>query len=173
MLYATPTFVVAEILSQVTRASSPGVGPARATLAVASLAAGSLATLSRWQRIAILDVLSQDFVRTARAKGASGARMLVVHALRTALAPTVAVAGLHLPALLAGAFVVEEVFGLRGVGYETLRAIEAHDAPWLMAVLLPTTIAVTLGLVASDLAYAALDPRTRELLATRQGRAAS
>ena len=109
---------------------------------------GSLATCSRWQRAAMLDIVRQDFVRTAHAKGLSGSRVLVVHALRNALMPTVTLAGLHLPALLGGAFVVEEVFGLPGMGYETLRAIEAHDAAWLMAVILVAAVAITFGLVA-------------------------
>jgi peptide/nickel transport system permease protein len=93
----------------------------------------------------------------------------VHHALRNALAPTVTLAGLHLPALVGGAFVVEEVFGLPGVGFETLRAIDAHDSAWLMAVVLATAVAVTLGLVLTDMVYGALDPRLREELARRQG----
>jgi len=96
----------------------------------------------------------------------------VVHALRNALMPTVTLAGLHLPALLGGAFVVEEIFGLPGMGYETLRAVEAHDAAWLMAVILVAAVTVTLGLVASDVAYGVLDPRVREELTRRQGGAA-
>jgi peptide/nickel transport system permease protein len=83
--------------------------------------------------------------------------------------PTVTLAGLHLPVLLGGAFVVEEVFGLPGIGFETLRAIQAHDSAWLMAVLLAAAVAVTVGLAASDVAYGALDPRVRELLARREG----
>jgi peptide/nickel transport system permease protein len=116
----------------------------------------------------MLDVVGQDFVRTAHAKGLSGPRVLVVHALRNALMPTVTLAGLHLPALLGGAFVVEEVFELPGMGYETLRAIEVHDAAWLMAVILVAAVAITLGLVVSDVAYGVLDPRVREELARRQ-----
>jgi peptide/nickel transport system permease protein len=167
LLYATPTFAVAELLRRM--AASHGVEGTRVGLAVAALSAGSLATCSRWQRAAMLDVVGQDFVRTAHAKGLSGARVLVVHALRNALMPTVTLAGLHLPALLGGAFVVEEVFGLPGMGYETLRAIEAHDAAWLMAVILVTAVAITMGLVVSDVAYGVLDPRVREELARRQG----
>jgi peptide/nickel transport system permease protein len=167
LLYATPTFAVAELLRRATAAH--GIDGGRVWLAVAALAAGSLATCSRWQRAAMLDVVGQDFVRTAHAKGLSGPRVLVVHALRNALMPTVTLAGLHLPALLGGAFVVEEVFGLPGMGYETLRAIEAHDAAWLMAVILVAAVAITLGLVASDVAYGVLDPRVREELARRQG----
>jgi peptide/nickel transport system permease protein len=89
--------------------------------------------------------------------------------LRNALLPSVTVAGLSLPALLSGAFVVEEVFDLPGIGPETIRAIESHDSAWLMAVLFGAAIAVTLGLVASDLAYGALDPRVREALGRRRG----
>ncbi|HEY8040545.1 MAG TPA: ABC transporter permease [Polyangiaceae bacterium] len=167
VLYATPTFAVAEVLRRLTVGQAVSGG--RVTLAVAALAVGSVATLSRWQRAAMLDVVRQDFVRTAHAKGLSAWRVAVVHALRNALMPTVTLAGLHLPVLLGGAFVVEEVFGLPGVGFETLRAIEAHDAAWLMAVVLASAVAVTLGLVASDVAYGALDPRVREELARRQG----
>ena len=108
-------------------------------------------------------------MRTARAKGVPGWRVLIVHALRNALMPTVTLAGTYLPTLLGGAIVVEEVFGVRGAGFETLRAIESHDSAWLMAVLLGAAATVTLGLVASDVAYGALDPRVREVLRRRQG----
>ena len=170
VLYATPTFAVAEVLRRT--AAGHGIEAGRVWLAVAALSAGSLATCSRWQRAAMLDVVGQDFVRTAHAKGLSGPRVLVVHALRNALMPTVTLAGLHLPALLGGAFVVEEVFELPGMGYETLRAIEVHDAAWLMAVILVAAVAITLGLVVSDVVYGVLDPRVREELARRQSGAA-
>jgi ABC-type dipeptide/oligopeptide/nickel transport system permease component len=167
LLYAMPTFALAEILRRTAGVLAPGAE--RVTLAIAALTAATLATSSRWQRTAMLDVIRQDFVRTAHAKGVPGWRVAVVHALRNALMPTVTLAGLHLPTLVGGAFVVEEVFGLRGVGFETLRAIEAHDSAWLMAIVLATAVAVTFGLVASDVAYGALDPRVREELARRQG----
>jgi peptide/nickel transport system permease protein len=170
VLYTTPTFAVAELLRRAAGAHS--VDGARLALAVGALAAGSLATLSRWQRAAMLEVVRQDFVRTAHAKGLSARRVAVVHALRNALLPMVTLAGLHLPTVLGGAFVVEEVFRLPGLGFETLRAIEAHDAGWLMAVLLAAAVAITLGLVASDVACGTLDPRVREVLAERQGRRA-
>jgi ABC-type dipeptide/oligopeptide/nickel transport system permease component len=167
LLYATPTFAVAEVLRRA--AGGPfGEGP-RLVLAVAALAAGSLATLSRWQRAAMLDVVGRDFVRTATAKGLPAWRVAVVHALRNALMPIVTLAGFHLPAVIGGAFVVEEVFGLPGVGFETLRAIEARDNAWLMAIVLVSAAAVTVGLVASDVVYGALDPRVREVLTRQQG----
>ena len=166
VMYAMPTFAVAEVLRRMTLGSS--ASGARIALAVTALAIGSFATLSRWQRGAMLEVVGREYVRTARAKGMPAWRIAVVHALRNALMPTVTLAGLHLPVLLGGAFVVEEVFALPGVGFETLRAIEAHDAAWLMAVVLGSAVAVTFGLVASDVAYGVLDPRVREVLRRRQ-----
>jgi len=167
VLYTTPTFAAAELLHRWVEGSE--VGGAKLALAVSALAAGSLATLSRWQRSAMLEVVRQDFVRTAHAKGLSPWRVVVVHALRNALLPMVTLAGLHLPTLLGGAFVVEEVFGLPGVGLETLRAIDAHDSAWLIAVVLAAAVTITLGLVASDVASGALDPRVREVLSDRRG----
>jgi peptide/nickel transport system permease protein len=137
-----------------------------------ALIIGSLASLSRYQRASMLDVIRQDYVRTARAKGLSLWRILVVHALRNALMPTVTLAGLQLPALFGSAFIVEEVFGLPGLGYETLRAVEAHDSAWLTAMILLLAVVTTLGLIASDVAYGALDPRVRETILVRAGAAA-
>jgi ABC-type dipeptide/oligopeptide/nickel transport system permease component len=165
-LYAAPTFAVAELLR---RAAGDSLAEgARMVVAVCALAAGSLATLSRWQRAAMLDVVHHDFVRTASAKGLPAWKVAVVHALRNALMPVVTLAGLNLPAVVGGAFVVEEVFGLPGLGFETLRAIEARDNAWLMAIVLVSAAAVTIGLVASDIVYGALDPRVRELLIRRE-----
>ena len=167
LLYATPTFAVAEVLR---RAMGVDAGEGtRIALAVAALGIGSLATLSRWQRGAMLEVVRQDYVRTAHAKGLSAARVAVVHALRNALLPMVTLAGLHVPTTLGGSFVVEEVFGLPGVGSETMRAIAAHDSPWLMAILLGAAVTVTLGLIASDVGCGMLDPRVREVFARRTG----
>ncbi len=170
LLYATPTFAVAELLRRV--AGAFDLGGARVALAVAALAVGSLAATSRWQRAAMLDVVGQDFVRTARAKGVPGWRVLVVHALRNAIMPTLSIAALHIPALLGGALVVEEVFALPGIGFETVRAVEAHDSAWLMAVILAAAATVILSLVATDILHGALDPRVREVFASRRGRRA-
>jgi ABC-type dipeptide/oligopeptide/nickel transport system permease component len=167
VLYSTPTFALAELLREA--AEWRALGEARVALAVAALAASSMATLARWQRAALLDVLREDYVRSARAKGVPEWRVLVVHALRNALMPVVTAAGTHLPVLLGGAMVVEEVFGLPGVGTETLRAIESHDSAWLMAVLLSSAVLTTVGLILSDVAYGSLDPRVREVLLQEPG----
>src|SRR5262249_25417295 len=103
-LYSLPTFWIAQVLAQLTR----GGGTWSLVLPVIALSIGSLATLSRYQRAAMLDVLGQDYVRTARAKGVSTFRVLVVHALRNAMMPTLTLTGLQFPVLLGGAFVVEE-----------------------------------------------------------------
>jgi peptide/nickel transport system permease protein len=85
--------------------------------------------------------------------------------------PVVALAGLLVPSLLGSAFVAEEVFGLRGLGFETMRAVEAHDTAWLMAILIVSAILSTLGLAVSDLLQTALDPRVRDSVAHGRGHA--
>ena len=135
---------------------------------VCALAVGSFATLSRYQRAATLDVIGQDYVRAARAKGASPFRLVVVHALRNSMIPTVTLAGLQFPALLGGAFVVEEIFGVPGMGYETLRAVEARDSAWLVATMLLTALVTTVALITSDVAYGILDPRVRDTIVKRR-----
>src|SRR5207248_2131031 len=82
-----------------------------------------------------------------------------------------ALAGLQFPTLLGGAFVIEEVFGLPGLGWETLRAVEADDGAWLVVTVLVTAVVTTAALVASDVAYGLLDPRVRESLGGRRGNA--
>jgi ABC-type dipeptide/oligopeptide/nickel transport system permease component len=166
-LYSFPTFLAAQVLVRALGTGGPGITSLAAP--VAALAAGSLATLSRYQRAAMLEVIGQDYIRTARAKGVSTFRVVVVHGLRNAMLPTVTLAGLQFPSLLGGAFVIEEVFHLPGLGYETLRAVEAHDAPWLVVIVLATAIITTFALLTSDVAYGLLDPRMRESLAKRQG----
>jgi peptide/nickel transport system permease protein len=161
-MYSLPTFWTAELLA---RTVPPGT--AHVFLPVTALTIGSLASLSRYQRASMLDVIRQDYVRTARAKGLSLFRVLVVHALRNALVPTVTLAGLQLPVLFGSAFIVEDVFGLPGLGFETLRAVEAHDSPWLTATILLLAVVTTLGLIASDVACGALDPRVKDTVLHR------
>jgi peptide/nickel transport system permease protein len=164
-LYSMPTFLVAQVLLRGFRLGATSSWSLAAP--VVALTVGSLATLSRYQRASMLDVIGQDYVRTARAKGLSAFRVVVVHALRNAMLPTVTLAGLQFPALLGGAFVVEEVFALPGLGWETLRAVEAHDAPWLVVIVLVTAVVTTLAILASDVAYGVLDPRMRESFGRR------
>ncbi len=157
-VYSIPTFLIAELLSTFGQATS-GAG---FILPVVALATVSLSVMTQQQRASMIEALGQDYVRAARAKGARTLRVAVVHALRNALMPTVTIAGVQFPALVGGAFVVEEVFGVRGIGWETLRAIEARDAAWIVAVTLLCATVTTACLVTSDIAYGLLDPRVRE-----------
>jgi peptide/nickel transport system permease protein len=181
-LYSLPTFWIAEVLAHTFAVpiahgaafALPGPGHAVYTrksflLAVAALSAGSMAVLSRYERASMLDVLRQDYIRTARAKGVPTFRVLVVHGLRNALMPAVTLAGLQLPTSFGGAFVVEEVFRLPGMGYETLRAVEAHDSAWLTTVLLVLAVVAMIGLIVTDVAAGALDPRVRDVMLARAG----
>ncbi len=164
-LYSAPTFWLAQLLSSLApRASSELVLP------VIALALPVTALTVRYQRAALLEVLGLDYMRTARAKGVHGFRLYLLHALPNAFAPTVSLVGVLLPQLLGTAFVVEEVFGLPGLGFESVRAVEANDHGWLVAVTMLTAVLCSLGLIASDLAAGILDPRVRELLRGR-GRA--
>lgn len=157
LIYSIPTFLVAELLATLGRGAGAGfVSP------VLALSTVSLAVVTQQQRASMIEALSQDYVRSARAKGARTLRVAIVHALRNALVPTVTIAGVQFPALVGGAFVVEEVFDVHGVGWETLRAIEAHDVAWIVAVTLLCAIVTTACLVTTDIAYGLLDPRVRE-----------
>lgn len=157
LVYSIPTFLVAELLATIGRASGAGF-----ILPVLALSTVSLSTVAQQQRASMIEALSQDYVRTARAKGARTLRVTIVHALRNALAPTTTITGVQIPALIGGAFVVEDVWGIHGMGWETIRAIESHDAAWIVAVTLLSAIVTTALLVASDIAYGLLDPRVRE-----------
>lgn len=172
--YSLPTFVLTmltvSLFSRVPNAEAkmahlvgsgdPNAG--RILAGILILALGSLATLSRYQRFSILEVLRQDYVRTAWAKGLPAWRVHLFHALRNGLLPTVTLVGLQFPVLLGGALVVEEVLSLPGLGFETLRAVELRDAAWLITVTLFSALVTTAIFIATDIASSWLDPRVRE-----------
>jgi peptide/nickel transport system permease protein len=125
------------------------------------LAAASTALELRMMRSQMLDVIGQDYVRTARAKGLTETRVLRTHAARTALVPVLSLIGNHLGALLGGAIVTETIFNLPGLGRMLVTAVDARDYPEVQAAVLVTAfLLVALNLVI-DLAYAWLDPRIR------------
>jgi peptide/nickel transport system permease protein len=130
-------------------------------LPVICLSYVSLAVISRYQRTAMLDALSQDFVRTARAKGLPNIRVIVRHALRNALLPVVTLLGLQLPYLISGSVIVERIFNIPGMGLETFEAIRSHDYNWIMAVVTISAVLTMIGMLVSDVLYAVLDPRVR------------
>ena len=126
-----------------------------------ALGAFQAAVLVRATRSAVLDVLREDYVRTARAKGLAERRVVARHALRTAMIPIVTVMGIQLGQLIAGAIVLESVFALPGLGRLALVAIGARDLPVVQGVTLFVAASIVFINFAVDLAYAALDPRIR------------
>jgi peptide/nickel transport system permease protein len=120
------------------------------------------AGIARFQRAAMLEVLPLDFVRTARAKGASERRVVWRHALRTSLTPIITMLGLMFPLLLGGALFVERVFAWPGMGLLAADAIATRDYDLITATVIIGAVMVAIGNVLADLLHAALDPRVRD-----------
>jgi len=182
VLYALPTFWVASLLKLYM--GSPqhlhwfpvhGIAPDNADdlSLVAFIAAaipfmvlplvcytyGGLAGLSRYMRAGMLDVIRQDYVRTARAKGLPESVVLWRHAFRNALIPMVTLAAGLLPGLLGGSVIIENIFGLPGMGKHGFDSATSKDFPMVNTIALIGAILVQLGILLSDLAYAWVDPR--------------
>jgi peptide/nickel transport system permease protein len=116
---------------------------------------------SRMSRSSMVDVLTQDYVRTARAKGASERRVVLIHALRNAILPIVAMIGLDIGIFMQGVVVVEAVYGWPGIGQLAWQAIQRVDIPIIMGVTLVAAVAIVLGNLLADIATSVLDPRIR------------
>ncbi len=116
---------------------------------------------ARMTRSAMIDVLRQDYIVTARAKGASGARVLLVHALRNAALPLVAMVGLDIGIFMSGAVVVESVFGWPGIGQLAWQAIQLVDIPIIVGVTTVAACFIVLGNLMADLVAPLVDPRIR------------
>ena len=126
-----------------------------------SLSLWEIAILTRVTRSAMLDTLREDYVRTARAKGAGEARVLFGHALRNALVPVTTVAGLIAGFLVAGAVIIESVFRLPGVGQLVYDSINNRDLVVIKNVVILFTVLVLALNLLVDVAYAVIDPRPR------------
>lgn len=125
------------------------------------LSLGYLAVWSRYMRSSMLEVLGQDYVRTARAKGMPERRVTYVHALRNAIVPLVTLVGLEFPAIFSGALITEVVFSWPGLGRFALQAAQARDVTTLMALTVFGCFLVVVGNLIADILYAVLDPRIR------------
>lgn len=132
-------------------------------LILPSIALGfpGLATAMRFTRSSVLEVLAEDFVRTARSKGLSERIVIYKHALRNALLPVVTILGLSVPFLFSGSFIIESVFGWPGMGKLGVDAVFAREYPIIMGVNLIASTLVLLGNLGADLLYAVVDPRIR------------
>jgi peptide/nickel transport system permease protein len=130
-------------------------------LPVTVLAVGSAAALARYARGSLLDQLHEEYIRTARAKGLSEGRILWRHALKNAAPQLFTVIGLSVPFLLAGAVVIEKIFGWPGMGALMVDAIFARDYPVVMAANFVAALMVILGNLLADISYLWVDPRMR------------
>ncbi|HET6817111.1 MAG TPA: ABC transporter permease [Mycobacteriales bacterium] len=126
-----------------------------------TLAAVTAAAYTRLTRGSMLDVLGEDYIRTARAKGLSERRVVFRHALRAALTPIVTQFGIDVGTLLGGAIITERVFGLPGLGFQAVQAITANDLPIIIGVVVIATTAIVIANLLVDVFYAVLDPRVR------------
>ncbi|MDT5069442.1 MAG: glutathione transport system permease protein [Mycobacterium sp.] len=186
LVLSTPTFVVANLLilgalkvntvlgvqlfEYTGETSSDAVGGAwdqivdrlqHLVLPTFTLALGSIAGFSRYQRNAMLDVLGQDFIRTARAKGLTRRQALFKHGLRTALIPMATLFAYGVSGLVTGAVFTEKIFGWHGMGEWVVQGISSQDTNIVAAITVFSGATILLAGLLSDVIYAALDPRVR------------
>lgn len=126
-----------------------------------TLAIVTLAAYSRYVRSSMVDNLEENYIRTARSKGLSEARVVFVHALRNSLFPVITLLGMYLPALFSGALVVESLFNYPGMGLMFWQAAQFRDYPVLLATTTIISIATVVGALIADILYAIADPRVR------------
>ncbi len=166
VVIAVPTFVIGFVLQffigvkagwlPVTAGSHPGLK--QLLMPAVVLSAVSFAYVLRLTRTEVGENLSADHVRTARAKGLSGSRVMIVHVLRNSLVPVVTFLGADLGSLMGGAIVTEGIFNINGVGGTLYRAILQGEGPTVVSF---TTVLIIVSNLLVDLLYAALDPRIR------------
>jgi len=175
LLLAVPVFVLGTLLvlllAQMLRwmpaggyvplSQNPGQHLTLLALPAVAIAKGLAAVVYRMTRASVLDALSRDYVRTARAKGISPNRVLLRHVVRNAMTPVLTVLGLHMGTLLGGTVLVEYVFNWPGLSTPLLRAVEARDYPMVVGIVLTISGLFLLINLIMDLLYAALDPRIR------------
>ena len=174
--YATPSFLLGLLLILVFAIKFPifpaeapqgeGVGVIFANfnamiLPIATLTLITLALFSRYMRSAVIDNMTEDYVRTAKAKGASEQRILFRHVMRNSLIPIITLLGLQLPQILAGALITESVFNFPGMGLLFYQQAQKEDYPTLLGIIVVVGVATVIGSLLADIAYAALDPRVR------------
>jgi peptide/nickel transport system permease protein len=175
-LYSTPDFLFAILLialfsvqlrilpPEAPQASSVGgilADPRALVLPVVTLALVTVASYSRYMRSSAIDVLAQDYIRVARAKGLPRRLILLRHVLRNSLLPVVTMVGLSFSWIVAGAVIAEEVFNYPGMGLLFYQAATTHDFPVLLGSTLVVGVATVVGNLAADVAYGVLDPRIR------------
>jgi peptide/nickel transport system permease protein len=175
LFYAAPTFFVGTVLILVFSVKLGWFGPEAPqggvandltdwrdlTLPVVTLALVTIALFSRYMRSSVLDNITEDYVRTARAKGASSRRVLWRHVMRNSLIPIATLLGLSIPGILSGALITESVFNYPGMGFLFYQSAQSQDYPTLLGFVIVVAIATVVGSLLADIAYAVLDPRVR------------
>ena len=121
----------------------------------------SAGTIARLTRSSLLEIMKNDFIRTARAKGLRENAVVVGHALKNALLPVVTMMAIQVASLLSGAVITESVFGIPGIGRLAVNAIQTRDMPLLQGTVVFTTILIICGNLVADLLYSVIDPRIR------------
>jgi peptide/nickel transport system permease protein len=175
LFYAAPTFFVGTVLILVFSVRLGWFAPEAPqggvlddltdwnalTLPVVTLALVTIALFSRYMRSSVLDNITEDYVRTARAKGASSRRVLWRHVMRNSLIPIATLLGLSIPGILSGALITESVFNYPGMGFLFYQSAQSQDYPTLLGFIIVVAIATVVGSLIADILYAVLDPRVR------------
>jgi len=182
VLYSIPSFAAALLLILVvaggdylnllpmygaSSVNAPDMGPfawgwdrfVHLILPVVCLTYGSLASISRYSRVSMLEALGQDYVRTARAKGLPRRLVVFRHALRNALIPIITIFALELPVLIGGAIIIEEIFTLPGMGQLMFQSLDTKDEPVIMGITLIAAVVTLLSYLTADILYVVVDPR--------------
>jgi peptide/nickel transport system permease protein len=131
----------------------------QAAMPIAVLGLFEAASLTRFVRASMLDIVQQDFVTTARAKGLTESRTILSHALRNALIPVVTIVALQLPGIFTGAVITEQIFRVPGIGSLLITSIQSTDTPVVMAITFVYSILVVMLNLIADIIYGVLDPR--------------
>lgn len=126
-----------------------------------TLGLGSIAGIARYMRSSLLEVMGQDFLRTARAKGLSENKVVYKHALRNALLPILTLMGFTIPSIFSGAVIVENIFAWPGLGSLAIQAVNERNYPVIMGINLMFAVLIFLGSLIADISYAVVDPRIR------------
>ena len=159
LLFTSRVFGWVPPISYVSPFDDLGANLSQFILPAISISVFTMAIVMRMVRATMLEVLSQDYVRTARAKGVSRRKVVYRHALRNALIPVVTVVGFEVGVLLSGAAIVEIIFGLPGVGYTLLQAISNRDYPMIQATTMLLALTFIVFNLIVDVLYGVLDPR--------------